>query len=343
MSMLWLEEKYIHLLSPRLKLFHRVRHNNWNFRCPICGDSKKDAHKTRGTIYLHGKGTSYTMGCFNCGASMSFPNFLKLMDPYLFNEYVVERYAESRATHTEPKRSEVVKVENKRLSFNGVEKVTDLHPEHPAVKYLRKRQIPDDAFNRLYFVLRFKKWEAEYRYGKSKDKYEDEHPRLIIPFYDAQGNITRISARSFTDDHLPKYIYIKVKEDASRVYGLDEVSANKLVYVLEGPLDSLFLPNAIAVGSADLVVPELDAFPNLILVPDNQPRNPEVCKSIKKMIDSGLPVCLWDSDWGKDINKMVENGKSIQQIQQLISKSSVSGIAAQMKFSNWIKCRINSK
>jgi hypothetical protein len=131
---------------------------------------------------------------------------------------------------------------------------------------------------------------------------------------------------------------MKVMSDASRVFGLDTVDPSKEVYVLEGPLDSLFFDNAIAVGSADLVVPELKDYPRVTLIPDNQPRNPEVCKSIKKMIESGLPVCLWNHDYGKDINDMILNGHSIQSITDLIKESTVSGIMAKMKFGQWVKC-----
>jgi hypothetical protein len=130
---------------------------------------------------------------------------------------------------------------------------------------------------------------------------------------------------------------MKVKSDASRVFGLDTVNKDKTVYVLEGPLDSLFIDNAIAVGSAALLVPELNEYKNFVLIPDNQPRNPEVCRGIKKMVDSGNPVVLWKEDWGKDINQMVMNGHSMKEVMELIKRSTVSGIEAKLKFSEWAK------
>lgn len=337
--MIWLEEKYINLLSPRLKLFHRVRNNQWAFRCPICNDSKKHQNKTRGGIYLPSKATQYVMGCFNCGASMLFSNFLKLQDPYLFNEFMVERYQANNDVITPVLKQEIIKEEpKKRLQLKDLEAISELDENHPAVKYLTKRAIDSKHWNRLYFVLRFKKFELEYR-GEKVYKSLEDHPRLIIPFFDRQGNITRLSARAFGNEQ-PKYIFMKVQNDASRVFGLDTVDPKKCVYVLEGPLDSLFFTNAIAVGSADLVVPEIKDFASVVLIPDNQPRNPEVCKSIKKMVDSGYPVCLWNSDWGKDINQMILNGHTIQEIDALIKSSTVSGISAKLKFSTWCKCRL---
>lgn len=341
--MIWLEEKYINLLAPRLKMFHRVKHQQWAFRCPICGDSKKNASKTRGGIYLPSKATQYVMGCFNCGASMLFSNFLKLQDPYLFNEFIVEKYqaAQDALPKEQQKKTEVAEEQQqpkKRLQLKELECIADLAEDHPAVRYLKKRKITEKHWKRLYFVLRFKKFELEWRGEKVYSTLKD-HPRLIIPFFDAQGNITRLSARAFGDEQ-PKYIFMKVKDNASRVFGLDTVDASKEVLVLEGPLDSLFFDNAIAVGSADLVVPEIRAYKKVILVPDNQPRNPEVCKAIRKMVESGYPVCLWNESWGKDINDMILNGHSIEDIADLIRSSTVSGIAAKMKFSQWVRCAI---
>lgn len=336
--MLWLEEKYINLMGPRLPRFHKTRHNLWGFRCTLCGDSKKNDWKTRGSFYLPPRANNYVMGCFNCGASMSFSRFLKRQDSLLYDEFQMERYKATQDLKPAPKVAPKP-VEQKRLNLNGLERISDLDLDHPAVKYLSKRHIDPKHFERLYFVLRFKQFESNWRNEKTSLKIPGEHPRLIIPFFDKQGNITRLSARAFGNEE-PKYIYMKIKEDASRVFGLDTVNPKNRVYVLEGPLDSLFFDNAIAVGSADLVVPEIEGFKDYILIPDNQPRNKEVCKRIKKMVEGGHPVCLWNEDWGKDVNDMVKGGKTMSQVVDLIHASTVKGIEAKLKFASWVKCSV---
>ena len=171
---------------------------------------------------------------------MLFSNFLKLQDPYLFNEFIVEKYqaAQDVVPKSEQQKLEVIEEQpKKRLQLKDLECIADLAEDHPAVKYLRKRKIAEKHWKRLYFVLRFKKFELEWRGEKVSSKLED-HPRLIIPFFDKQGNITRLNARAFGNEQ-PKYIFMKVQADASRVFGLDTVNSKKEVFVLEGPLDSL--------------------------------------------------------------------------------------------------------
>ena len=46
------DAKYISLLSTRLEKFKKVKPTLCNFRCPICGDSKKNKNKTRGISIL---------------------------------------------------------------------------------------------------------------------------------------------------------------------------------------------------------------------------------------------------------------------------------------------------
>ena len=70
-----IDSKYIGIISSRLQKFKRVKPDLYNFRCPICGDSKKNKSKTRG--YLYSVKADMNFRCHNCGASMTFSNFLR--------------------------------------------------------------------------------------------------------------------------------------------------------------------------------------------------------------------------------------------------------------------------
>ena len=49
--------------------------------------------KTRG--YLYNIKADMNFRCHNCGASMTFSNFLKVMDPAVHKQYVFERFKDS--------------------------------------------------------------------------------------------------------------------------------------------------------------------------------------------------------------------------------------------------------
>ena len=86
------DSKYIGLVSSRLQKFKRVKSDLYNFRCPICGDSQKNKTKARGYIYSVKNNTNFK--CHNCGASLSFNNFLKELDSTLHKQYTLEKFKE---------------------------------------------------------------------------------------------------------------------------------------------------------------------------------------------------------------------------------------------------------
>ena len=79
---MYTEIKYLNLLSVRLEKFKRKSEFLWNFRCPICGDSKKNKNKARGFIFqLKGK---LLYKCHNSKVSIPFSKLLEDLDPELY-------------------------------------------------------------------------------------------------------------------------------------------------------------------------------------------------------------------------------------------------------------------
>lgn len=327
---IWLQEKYISLISHRLPLFKKIN-GGYAFRCPICGDSKKHESKTRGGFYIPPSSQTYNMGCFNCGASMILPKFLKLFDKSVYDAYQLEEYAE-RHVDREPASAVVVQQPKKpRLNMDGLVRYDKLPDDHPALKYVINRGIPESKYRRLYYCP------AYYTWLHPDKKCSSDHPRLILPFFDRFGNITRTAARAFGNEE-PRYLYHVINPVSTRIFGLDEIDPMKEVMAVEGPIDSLFLPNAIAVGGASYQAPELKDIKNKIIIPDNQPRNRSVCDQIEKCIDRGDRVCLWQQETSKDINDMIRVDKySIDDVIRLIRESTFQGIEAKLQFSRWVK------
>ena len=94
------DSKFIGLISPKLQKFKRVKPDLYNFRCPICGDSKKNKSKTRG--YLYAVKTNVNFKCHNCGEGQSLTNFLKFLDVKKYEQYLLERYKGSAPSTPQP-------------------------------------------------------------------------------------------------------------------------------------------------------------------------------------------------------------------------------------------------
>lgn len=330
------------MLGPRLRNFKHKNEYLWNFSCPICGDSKSNKLKARGYIYKVKMGLF--VKCHNCGYGTNLGNLIKYLDPTLYEEYVLENYKEGgapRSPHKDPaiavpeiiKRPELVD-----SVLDGIRRLDTLAPDHPAVKYVIKRKIPSRFLSMLYFAPRFKQYVNTLIPNKFKS-VEDEHPRLIIPYFNSFGKCFAFQGRAFGKEE-PKYYTIKLDESEEKIYGLDRVDYSKRILITEGPIDSMFLPNAIAVSGSSFNTPTIEALKtNATVVYDNEPRSIDLTKLIKKTIDSGFSVCLWpETVTCKDINEMILSGKSPQEILDIISANTYSGTEAQLRFATWRKC-----
>ena len=137
-----------------------------------------------------------------------------------------------------------------------------------------------------------------------------------------------------------RYVTIKTNDDNSKVFGLDRIDQDKTIYVVEGPIDSMFLDNAVATADSNLSsIASVYDKSKVVLVFDNEPRNKEICSKINSAIDNHFNVVIWpefiDS---KDINEMVLDGFSPDEIQDIISKNTFVNLRAKMEFVNWKKC-----
>jgi len=341
--MLWLEHKYVNLLSSRLERFARVNANTYKFRCPICGDSQKDPRKTRGYVYMR-KG-ALKFFCHNCNASMGLPWFIKTLDPTLHTEYLKERMLEQGHRNETQEFVEKMKtpVFVKTTGLKELKKVSQLRPDHPVKEYVVKRQIPSDTHYKLFLVRNFKQWVNTMQPEKfDEESLKNDEPRLIIPFLDEEKNLFGFQGRSFKNTGV-RYITIILNDDKPKIFGLDTMDASKDIYVVEGPIDSLFLSNGIASAGGDLISPLqlLDVQKSqFVIVYDNEPRNKDTVKKIEKAIDSGYRVCIWPTSIEqKDINDMILAGYTQEQVKEIIDECTYTGPTAKLHFALWRKDR----
>ena len=315
------DSKFIGIVSPRLQKFKKVKPDLYNFRCPICGDSKKNKSKSRG--YLYGIKQNVNFRCHNCGASMSFNNFLKQMDPVIQKQYAFEKFKDG---HTG--RNFVVEEPEFKFETPKFKAKLDLPKasENPdAKKYLEDRKINSDKF---YYTDNFKAWSNSQKQTFDDVKYDE--PRIIIPLF-YQDTLVGFQGRSLGPSKV-KYITVMINDDAPKIYGLDQIRGGAPVFVTEGPFDSTFIRNSIAMCGSDSDVRKW-GIDDPTWVYDNEPRNSEIVRRISDTIDRGEKVVIWPSNiHEKDINDMVLAGHDAQSVVEL---NVYSGLKAQLQFNTW--------
>lgn len=340
----FVDHKYVGLLSPKLSKFVRKDANLYNFRCPICGDSTSNQSKARGYVYER-KNALY-FRCHNCGASMSLGNFIKQMDVTLYRQYALEKYKDGatghgRVSNNTPKQQfvfEAPKFSKKitqKAKLAELCRIDTLSTEHKAVRYLNQRKIPKSKYNRLFYTQDFKKWVTSL-----SDKYDnlpEKDERIVIPYWSEDGELFAAQGRSLDKDNKMRYITVRFDEDTPKVYGLDTWDKSKETLVVEGPIDSLFLENCLAMGGADVPFEMFDKE-KTIFVYDNEPRNKEIITRMEKTIEAGYKVCFFpDVVRQKDINDMVLAGASSNQLMMIVRKNAYQDLSARIKLASWKK------
>ena len=324
-----IDVQYLYNISSRLDRFKKKSRNLFNFRCPYCGDSQKNKSKARGFVYA--VKNEYFYKCHNCSKGTTLGKLIEYIDPQLYKQYVIEKYKSgNNNTVQEPEfKFEPVKFDDKTLKdLTRFDKI----PNHPAYKmFIDKRRL-NDYHDKLYVTWHFYDWVNKLIPNKFPNIKED-HPRAIIPFLDVDNKMFAFQGRAFGDEE-PKYITIKLDDNKRRIYGLDRLDINKTIYITEGPIDSLFLPNAIAVAGSDLEIKNLKR--KAVYVFDNEPRNREITQKMEKLIEKNYNICIWPKSLKyKDINDMVMSGMTPVEIQGIIDNNTFSKLSAHQQLVNW--------
>jgi len=324
----YIDIKYLSIISPQLQLFKKKQDFLWNFRCPYCGDSQKSRTKARGFVYR--KKNDLFFKCHNCGVGTTLGKLIEHVDSKTYKDYIMERYKKGvKSNNPEPEFTFNEPVFRPKGILKNLKSLSDLPTDHPARKIVQDRKIPVEFMSELYLCESFYKFTNKLIPNKFPS-LDGDHPRLLIPFRDEKGEVFAYQGRAFGKEQ-PKYLTIKL-EERDKIFGLDRVDKSKHVYVVEGPLDSMFIENCIAVAGAD--VPSMDCDYTIIF--DNEPRNSALLKQMEKEIDRGSRVVVWpDNMKHKDINDMIIADYSKEDIQQIITNNTFSGISAKLRFAEW--------
>ena len=320
-----IDSKYIGLISSRLQKFKRVKSNLYNFRCPICGDSQKHKNKARGYFYQVKTNTNFK--CHNCGASLSFNNFLKQIDSTLHKQYILEKFKEGHAggrnfVVEEPKFDFTKPVFKPKLNLPKASEVPI------AREYLLKRRLDPTKF---YFAQKFQEWTNTQK--QTFDNIVRDECRIVIPLYDTNSELIGFQGRSLGPNSI-KYITVMLNDNKPKIYGLEKINEREPIFIVEGPFDSTLVENSIAMCGSDVDIRTYN-WSDYIWVFDNEPRNREINNRISKVIDRGDKVVIWPQNIAeKDINDMVLGGHDVKSV---LESNTFSGLQAKLKFNTWKK------
>lgn len=338
--MLWIDHKYVGLISIRLPKFKKKSDKLYNFRCVFCGDSQKDKNKTRGYLYVHKDRISYK--CHNCNLSTSLYKVIDYLDPSVAKAYKLEKF--SSANNSIPAFSvETNKSKPESSKINAATILTDLGlvpltatSNRRIMDYVESRMIPKSFWSDLYYARDMKVLE------KLNSNYKDRilsEERLVIPFRDRTGNITGVTGRALGNNKL-RYVTVRVTDDPL-IYGLNHIDLSRTVYVVEGPIDSMFVDNAIAAGGSDFqravnMIPK----EKVVLVFDNQPRNSDLVKIMTKMISYDYKMVIWPKNWSyKDINEAIVDNVPYDTLMNTLYTNTHNNLALKLAMREWNKCR----
>ena len=274
--------------------------------------------------------------------------FLKDHFPVQYKEYVKELLQEKHGKKTEnrrmpsanvfkfkPKTTESLNTVAPKMSVENLKFIAKPAIEVAVAReYLDNRKIPVEAQKELWYVA------SAQSLSHLSDKYKDRplgnNPRIVLPFI-RNGELVGVSGRAIDDSPL-RYLTMRFRDDDPLIFNVDKVDTTKTIYVTEGPLDSLFLPNSIAVGGSDFKKIDNAIKQNAIIIYDNEPRNKQILKKIDEVIDDGYRVCIWNDkrvNELKDINNMVMSGLTSEEIVSIIDNCTTEGLAAKLKLKEY--------
>ncbi|QIG68041.1 DNA primase protein [Rhizobium phage RHph_Y68] len=337
------EIQAINAISSKLEKFHWQTPDRCAFRCPLCGDSKKNPDKTRGTIYLFGK--DWMFGCYNCGNPQPFSAFLRKIDEHAYREFRLGRLVEDvsfnvvKREKSHVTETEVPQIEDVSSLFGGFfTKLTSLDKlpqSHRARLYWSSRKLPNNQLGRFYYTDDFNKWAMSVDPRQELSKKVGEG--IVIPLIDLDKNEFGFQCRFFEGDL--RYKTIIVDDSKTKCFGMNWIDPTKRINVFEGVFDSVYLRNSIAALDSALwrrcdQLTEAHGIPKekFVLWYDFEKFNKEIIEQKTEAIEKGYAVAFVDRKLvtHKDVNAICQNSSNPKQtLKTLFSSVKIlSGIRA---------------
>lgn len=344
----YIENVYLNKISPYIEGFEEKGTELWNCRCVYCGDSKKSKRIKRG-YFLKGTEGNIIFSCRNCGTSVPLSDYIRTNFPQYYQQYKLDMFSKKtqKLTVIPNKKTVSFKLEKTEKPKSNIyyTELKDNLASHISRRYLETRGIED--IDKFGYTPNFREYVKSLCGDDEYDKLPDDE-RLIIPLKLDDGTMVGFQGRSLNpNEKTLRYITIKIPdmiEKYLKIFGLNYYDKNKAGFIVEGPFDSMFLPNTLAMCGTTLdmncvkrnyVIPK-----NTIIILDNEPRNYQIVQRMYQYVDDGFRVYIPPKNLNsiyKDINLMVLNGWKKQQLVELFVKNSYTSTRAKLQLQQWKK------
>lgn len=320
----------------------------YDFRCPFCLDSKKNKYKKRG--YFYPKDGSASFKCHNCGRAYQFSTFLYLFDNNLFREYKLEKFGKAKTPKIDFSSERMVTFQKREFDplVNCI-KLSDITEELKEVKeYVVNRGIPETLFGQLYAARSLN--DISSKIEKYRDRHFVDFPVLVIPFFRNDASYSYIQCRIINNynPNALRFITFELDKNAPKLWGENRIIWENPIYVLEGPIDAMFINNGLALAGAGVnsslnyIIKNQELalghnnLQNICICYDNDYlSNEEILLQLNKRIEGGFSVVLYNKEFQwKDVNDAYMKGNwSIERINKYISERTFTGLKAKLELS----------
>jgi len=310
---------------------HKKYQNVFNAECPICKEGKS-AGRTRRLFFFPHKEYFF---CHNCSKSWKPLEWVKEVTTLTFPEIF-------------KKNNEKAGEDNKdttKYTNAAVEPSSVVIPDVPE----NSIDLTDTVQLEFYKDNKFVKLALEYcssrrlftatnscnKFFVSLDDKVHKN-RLVIPFYGDNNKIVCYQTRALTQNQFPKYL---TKFGEKELFGIPNIDyLIPYVFVFEGPIDSMFIKNGLAMASLAPTEKQLQQLNNLIgyeqiFVFDNDKNNKQTAAKIEKYIKDGKKIFIWPKEFNKfkDFNEICCNLELDEIPWKFVVKNSAKGVEALIK------------
>lgn len=242
---------------------------------------------------------------------------------WMFLCHSCQRYMPFDKTGIKDDVSSIQTISNYSSILTLCQRIDSLPDNHRFRKYCVQRRIP---FDRVYYTDQFDRI-SEFAGTPVKDK-----ERLILPFFKEDKTLFGVQGRSLQKDQV-RYITLMFDKDHPKLFGIDKINPDEPITIVEGPIDSLFVKNCIAMAGSDAQLNKYKT--SAVIALDNEPRNKQIVDKMAKLLDTGFSIVIWpESIREKDINDMVLSGMDPNAI---IQSNIYSGLNGKIKLNTWKK------